>query len=95
MMSFDSKVLLGSQKMRTHVTMVFVWSELTEILLYCALIIPLIVNLTEFVCFTLKTLCCGLFDCNFNMIASLQNWKGILILLDNDFKYFLIYNVRY
>ena len=27
MMSFDSKGLLGCQKMRTHATMVFTWSE--------------------------------------------------------------------
>ena len=33
---FDSKVLLGSQKMRTHVTMVFAWSEPTVWYLYCA-----------------------------------------------------------
>ena len=36
MTSFDSKVLPGSQKMRTHVTMVFAWSEPTDIFLYCA-----------------------------------------------------------
>ena len=35
MTSFDSKVMLGSQKMRTHVTMVFAWSEPTDIFLYC------------------------------------------------------------
>ena len=45
------------------------------------------VILTELVYFTLKTLCCCLFDCNFNLIALLQNWKGIFILLDNNFKY--------
>ena len=37
MTSSDSKVLLGSQKMRTHVTMVFAWSEPTDIFPYCAL----------------------------------------------------------
>ena len=35
MTSFDSKVLLGFKKMRTHVTMVFAWSESTDIFLYC------------------------------------------------------------
>ena len=40
--------------------------------------------------FTLKTLCCCLFDCNFNLIALLQNRKGVFNLLDNNFKYFLI-----
>ena len=30
-----SKVLPGSQKMRRHVTMVFAWSEPTDIFLYC------------------------------------------------------------
>ena len=39
MTSFDSKVLLGSQKMRTHVTMVFAWSEPIDIFLYCAITI--------------------------------------------------------
>ena len=32
---FDSKGLLGSQKMRTRVTMVFAWSEPTVWYLYC------------------------------------------------------------
>ena len=39
MTSFDSKVLLDSQKLRTHVTMVFAWSEPTGILFYCAMAI--------------------------------------------------------
>ena len=34
MTSFDSKILLGFQKMRTHGTMVFAWSDLTNILLH-------------------------------------------------------------
>ena len=39
MTSFDSKVLPGSQKMRTHVAMVFAWNELTDIFLYCGSVI--------------------------------------------------------
>ena len=35
MTSFDSKGLLGFQKMRTHVTMVFAWGEPADIFLYC------------------------------------------------------------
>ena len=33
MTPFDSKVLPGSQKMRTHVAMVFAWNEPTDIFL--------------------------------------------------------------
>ena len=35
MTSFHSQVLLGSQKMRTHVTIVFAWSKLTVLFLSC------------------------------------------------------------
>ena len=36
MTSFDSKVLLGLSKKADNVTMVFAWSESTDIFLYCA-----------------------------------------------------------